>query len=226
MSTQSSRLAPVGSAKTGRCAACRLRSDCCICDLTPTLMLTTKVVLVAPVGELSKPSNTGRLVHASLPNSELLMYGLPHQPISFSSIDPSVSVQLFPGPNSQVLTSESIARLPHPLTLVVPDGTWSQARRISQRITSDLRLPHVTLENTPESRYLLRRNRRSGGVCTIEAVAMALGLLEGPEVSRTLMSFFSALVIRTLWSRETVEPFPGEDKARERLQIDPISALI
>jgi len=224
MTMPNSRLAPVGVAKTGRCESCRLRTDCCICALTPALQITTRVVLVAPMGELSKPSNTGRLVHAALPSSEV--YGAPHQPISFEAIEPAGAVQLFPGPNSKVLNAETISKLPKPLTLLVPDGTWSQARRISQRITTELQLPYVTLESVPQSQYLLRRNRRSGGVCTIEAVALALAVLESPMVAQSLMNFFGALVVRTLWSRETVELFPGERKARERLRIDQGASLV
>jgi len=46
----------------------------------------------------------------------------------------------------------------------------------------------------------LRRAARPGQLCTLEAIARALGVLEGPEVQRQLEGLLRIMVERTLWS--------------------------
>jgi DTW domain-containing protein YfiP len=55
--------------------------------------------------------------------------------------------------------------------------------------------------------YRLRTEAHDGGLATIEAIARALGLLEGekgPRVQHALEFVFRAMVDRTLWSRGAV----------------------
>jgi len=42
------------------------------------------------------------------------------------------------------------------------------------------------------------------GLATLEAIARAMGILEGPEVQAALERPFRAMVERTLWSRGSV----------------------
>jgi hypothetical protein len=50
-------------------------------------------------------------------------------------------------------------------------------------------------------RHRLRHETREGGLATIEAIARALGVLEGGQVRSILEKVFCAMVERTLWSR-------------------------
>ena len=55
--------------------------------------------------------------------------------------------------------------------LLVPDGTWSQTRRMAIRDPVLLHATHVRLPAGPESVYLLRKPPLPGHLCTLEAVA-------------------------------------------------------
>jgi hypothetical protein len=73
--------------------------------------------------------------------------------------------------------------------LIVPDGTWAQARRIERRWFAAQGLPRVALWGPWPSVYGLRRGRE--GLCTFEAVAIALGLLHDRELAALLLERFA-----------------------------------
>ena len=88
-----------------------------------------------------------------------------------------------------------------PVALVVPDGTWQQAARMTRKVPWLAALPTVTLPPGPASRYRLRTEPKPQGLATLEAIAWALGLLEGPEVQQELERVLRLMVDRTLFSR-------------------------
>ncbi len=103
------------------------------------------------------------------------------------------------------------------MTLLVPDGTWSQARRIAQREPDARGAELVRLPPGPPTRYGLRRNPREGTVSTFEAVARALGVLEGAEgaeLAARLLETFDRFVDRALRVRAHGE-LVAQDCARE-----------
>ena len=77
--------------------------------------------------------------------------------------------------------------------LVVPDGTWRQARRLLRRELLPLGVPCVNLPEGLPSLYSLRR-RGEGNLCTLEATAAALACLGEVEVSRGLLQRFARWV--------------------------------
>ena len=82
--------------------------------------------------------------------------------------------------------------------LLVPDGSWSQARKLVQRDALLVSGEPVRLPSVGSSRYRLRRNVRPGTLCTLEAVAAALAILEGPEVEATMLEAFETFQRRSL----------------------------
>jgi DTW domain-containing protein YfiP len=91
-----------------------------------------------------------------------------------------------------------------PITLVVPDGTWRQAKKARRRVAGLSDLPCVSLPATGPSAYRLRHAARPNRLATIEAIARALQILEGPtagdEIQRRLDHIFRVMVDRTLWT--------------------------
>jgi DTW domain-containing protein YfiP len=101
-----------------------------------------------------------------------------------------------------------------PVTLIVPDGTWSQAARARARLGRALALPCLTLPPEAVARQMsgathaagdapagrLRTPTRPGRLATLEAVALALGVLEGPQIEAALMRIFRVMTDRTLWT--------------------------
>jgi DTW domain-containing protein YfiP len=90
------------------------------------------------------------------------------------------------------------------VTLIVPDGTWSQAARARSRLGRALGWPCVSLPLDQQAAGVgvgrLRTPTRPGRLATLEALAFALGVLEGPEIEAELMRVYRIMTDRTLWT--------------------------
>jgi DTW domain-containing protein YfiP len=110
----------------------------CICAEIPLLELETRVVVLMHHRELKLSTNTGTLACLALSNSAVHVRGIPNEPIRAEDVVPKrgEALLLYPSGEAEVL-DESFARsLVRPVTLVVPDGTWRQARKF---VTASLR---------------------------------------------------------------------------------------
>jgi DTW domain-containing protein YfiP len=96
-----------------------------------------------------------------------------------------------------------------PVVLLVPDGNWSQARRIVHRDPDARDAEAVRLPPGAPSRYRLRRSPREGTVSTLEAVARALAVLEGEAIERGLARLLEVFVARTERDAGRVRPGCG-----------------
>jgi DTW domain-containing protein YfiP len=83
-----------------------------------------------------------------------------------------------------------------PRTLLVLDGSWPQARRMAQRIPALRGLPRLALPAPATRVERMRTPPRADGLATLEAIARALELLEGPEIARPLDALFAEVVRR------------------------------
>ncbi len=81
---------------------------------------------------------------------------------------------------------------------LVADGSWRQARCLMNRCRGLDVAQRVRLPEGAPTRYRLRSPRSLDAVSTLEAVARALGVLEGPEQEERLERVFDELVTRTL----------------------------
>lgn len=186
-----------------RCPKCLMTRELCICGLAPRLELETRVGLIMHVSERCRTSNTGRLVPLALSNSCICLRGDRSGPTESSGLVPPGhrGLVLYPSSDSVVLDGEFTKSLDGPAALIVLDGSWSQAARMARREPSLRALPRVKLPPGPPSSYRLRAQQDPARVCTFEAVARALGVLEGPDVQAALERFFRVMVDRMLWAR-------------------------
>jgi DTW domain-containing protein YfiP len=183
----------------------------CVCAVIEPLDLATRVVVVSHPREVGKPTNTGRLVGVSLLRGEVRVRhrgeALPLEDLTGPEQRPLL---LFSGLGARTLTAEHAEDDGRERVLIVPDGTWRQARRMVVREPGLAALPRVCLPDGPPSRYRLRGHYDPRSLATFEAVARALGVLEGPQVQRALERLFDAMVERTLWTRGKLSgPPPG-----------------
>lgn len=185
-----------------RCTRCRLHTDLCACDLLASIPVSTKVLVVAHWAEVRKPTNTGQLAVACLQGATLCLRGregIPNDPVVWDS--GGTPLLLFPGPDAIPLDVWRAERVnTPPVTLVVPDGTWRQAKRIRRRVPGLQNVQAVKLLANQGSDYRLRRAHLDDRLATMEAIARALGILEGPSVEEHLTRAFRAVVDRALWS--------------------------
>ena len=62
-------------------------------------------------------------------------------------------------------------------------------------------IPHVRLPTGDVSQYHLRMQPNDFSLCTLEAIARALGIVESPDAQQQLEWILRVMVERTLWSR-------------------------
>ena len=187
-----------GTRKRGvpRCGACWLPDALCLCGELPRIVTRTRLVVVMHHAERRKASNTGRLAVLAVEHAELRLRGLPSE-AERAPLPAGPRLLLYPSATARVLSREDHAA-DAPAVLLVPDGNWTQARRASKRDPDFEGAEHVTLPPGPPSRYLLRRGTEAGRVCTLEAIARALGILEGEHVQSALETVMELFVTRAL----------------------------
>jgi len=191
-----------------RCGRCRMLGTLCVCPLIPRPRLATRTRLVLLIHRFEdrKPTNTGRLAAECLANSQVVVRGHASAPTPRVACDAgSTPLLLFPHEGATPLDERSPWRgSQRPVTLIVPDGTWRQASKVRNRVAGLADIPCVSLPAGEPSVYRLRAEAHEAGLSTLEAIARAMGLLEGEHVRRALERVFRAMVERTLWSRGTV----------------------
>jgi DTW domain-containing protein YfiP len=187
-----------------RCRVCRMLGRLCVCPLMPDppLVTRTRVVLVMHRVEVSKSTNTGRLAVACLANSEMAVRGQKAKPLeSLTWSESARPLLLFPFEDATPIADVATAPDDRPVVLIVPDGTWRQASKVRRRVPGLEGVPCVSVPGEARLPHRLRAEAHAHGLSTIEAVARALGVLEGDEVRRTLEGVFRSMVERTLWTR-------------------------
>lgn len=188
-----------------RCPRCVLHAELCVCQDIPRLELATRVVLMIHAVEIKKPSNTGRLAHLCLPNSEVRLRGeRDGTPLDLSGLEDEhyETWLLTLSDRSEEITPELVAGLTKPVRLLVPDGTWSQASRLGSKLAKQLpSVKHVKLKASKPSEYRLRTEHHPDGMATFEAIARALGYLEGAPVQEVMERVFKIMTDRVMYTR-------------------------
>lgn len=183
-----------------------MRRVLCVCSIVPELNLSTRVTVLMHWREVTKTTNTGKLASLVLPNSEVRVRGDRNRPMSSEGLvsDDYQSVILFPTADSRELTPDLVAELTsrgRPLHLIVTDGNWRQARKVTTRVNVLRDAPRVRLSLGARSEYQLRHSPHQEKLSTFEAIARALGVIEGPDIQAQMESLFAVTIERILWSR-------------------------
>lgn len=195
-----------------RCPSCRLHASVCICPLLPRIETRTRVVLIVHQLEARKPTNTGLIAARCLANGAVAYRGRPlpgaeggPDEDNWSALVPAGTQPLVLFPDEGAQPIDTFKHACSPITLLVPDGTWRQAARTRTRLVARLGgaapVPCVTLgPAAPAVARRLRAGTRPEHLATLEALALALGVLEGPEVEAALLHVFRVMTERTLWT--------------------------
>jgi DTW domain-containing protein YfiP len=199
MTPSSSRTsASAAASDTIKCARCLLQQRVCLCADVPTIATRTRIVIVRHHHEQFRSSNSGRLAHLALSNSEIVDHGGSGGPAQLGDLDGAWL--LFP-------EGEPVhaAPAPPPSQLIVLDATWSQARRMYRKLDALRGLPLLRLPDDPMPQARLRQSPGPGRVSTIEAIARALRLLEGDEMATPLEQLFAVAVGRAQSTGRSVQ---------------------
>ena len=171
-----------------------------------------KIILLTHKKETTRPTNTGRWVKQVLDDNALV--------IEWDRVNPNLDLirlineakvgLLFPDITQQ--NSSAISAVHSSVTssvrtvvstsdkvtdavtdfdaLIIIDSTWQEARKIYNRSPYLKVLEKMSIDNSVNSIYQLRRNQREGGLCTAECAAHILfqvGLSQSAEQIMTLL---------------------------------------
>lgn len=186
------------------CAGCGLNPELCLCSEIPALTLKTKLCLIIHHRELKRTTNTGRLALKSLSNSEMRIRGEKGKgPLDLSDLlVPNYRTVLFyPGDEAQELTAEFVKQSSLPIQLLVPDGNWRQASKVASRHPELQNIERIKISAKNTATQHLRAEHFDEGMSTLEAIAQALGIIEGAEVKDALLRLYQLKLSRTLKGR-------------------------
>lgn len=196
------------STEQKRCPRCRIHHTLCFCEFLIPLVTQTKVSIIMHHREEHLTSNTATLANKILINSNLYMRGLPERPFSFSDLNSSPSeklLYLYPHEDALELTPDFFSLNKQNIHLIVPDGSWSQARKVYRRVEGIDAAQCIKLPTGFKSEYKLRKTHIQDGLSTFEAIAHALGIIENQDCEKKMMEVFRVMVARMLKSRTTFE---------------------
>jgi DTW domain-containing protein YfiP len=152
---------------------------------------TLEFLVVRHIREGLKSTNSGRLAGLVIPSCKVLDYGVAQRPFD-EGLLAGAAWLLFPpemGEDSRPTGRHELIRgtdQAPPGPIVVLDGTWGQARRMSHRLKCLDALPRYQLEPGPAPRRRVRRSPRPGMMSTIEAILRMVGRFDDPAKAEAL----------------------------------------
>jgi DTW domain-containing protein YfiP len=182
-----------------RCHACAFRGPACLCGELSRVHNHLPVVVLRHAAELSKPTGSARWASLALSRCEIVDYALLPEPFDDRVLDSRGAWLVFPGAATSVPPGK-------PARLIVPDGTWQQARRMVARVAKLRSLPRLSLPPPLQTARLRRAPR--GGMSTLEAISAALGACGDPAAAAALHAVHERVMARAVAAR-------GPPSARE-----------
>jgi DTW domain-containing protein len=177
------------------CERCRRPASVCYCPHLSRIETVTRVLLLQHPRERDVAIGTARMASLCLPHAELAV-GVRWEDsavVARALSDPDrPAVLLYPGAGAiDVATNPPRG----PVTLVVIDGTWSQAKTIVRENPRLRELPRYTFSPPAPSEYRIRKEPKETYVSTIEALVYVLGALErDPARFQALLAPFRAMI--------------------------------
>ncbi|QIL79884.1 DTW domain-containing protein [Diaphorobacter sp. HDW4A] len=186
---------PPNSAQTSPrrqlCKRCLRPASTCICGTAREVDLHTEVLILMHPDEVGHAKNTGQLLRLCLPGSRVLIGERFEDALLQSALfdawngqpSPNRTVLLYPGEDSHPHTSHSPSIR---IRLVLIDATWRQSRQMVSAHPRLQSLPRIALQDTPATRYAIRKAHEPHQLSTLEAARLALDLLEpgrGPQIA-------------------------------------------
>ena len=177
-----------------RCPGCAVPAPGCICAHLRPVPLPFAVVVVRHAAERRKSSGSARLLPRLLARCTLHDWGAPDSVWDAETVGEPGDWLLFPeSPDGA-----------HPVTqpgpdaplrrLIVLDGNWNQARRMSRRVPGVEALPRLALPPPRPDTARLRLPHAPWAMATVEAVARAVESLGAPAAAAHLDAAFAAFV--------------------------------
>lgn len=183
------------------CSRCSRPQKVCLCPFLPLhpLHISTHLYVIQHPAEESKVLRTVPLLAACLPQDKCKVkvgrrFSEERDPELSAVCRRSGTLILYPGDEAANLEEFILDSPVYPSTIIIIDGTWSQAKDIFYK-NSLFRLPkQVQLKTSISSQYVIRTQPTNRCLSTLECAAVALSILEkNNDIQETLLRPLQAL---------------------------------
>uniref|UniRef100_A0A8D2CWW7 tRNA-uridine aminocarboxypropyltransferase n=1 Tax=Sciurus vulgaris TaxID=55149 RepID=A0A8D2CWW7_SCIVU len=183
------------------CSRCSRPQKVCLCPFLPVhpLHISTHLYIIQHPAEENKVLRTVPLLAACLPQDKCkVKIGRrfsEERDVELSTVcRKSSTLILYPGAEATDLEEFILDSPVYPSTIIIIDGTWSQAKDIFYK-NSLFRLPkQVQLKTSVSSQYVIRMQPTNTCLSTLECAAVALSILEkNSHIQETLLRPLQAL---------------------------------
>ena len=166
-----------------RCPNCYLQAELCLCSEITPIACGVEIIVLRHVLERNRNSNTGRLVGAALANAQVLDYAVPSAPLDLDLLAGPATALLYPRPSPKPDTA--------PERIILLDASWSQARRMAQRIPQLRGMPSLALPAPTQVIPRMREGQSPEQMSTGESAIVALRLLGEDSAAAAPVSYCS-----------------------------------
>ncbi|XP_043441858.1 tRNA-uridine aminocarboxypropyltransferase 2 [Prionailurus bengalensis] len=183
------------------CSRCSRPQKVCLCPFLPLhpLHISTHLYIIQHPAEENKVLRTVPLLAACLPQDKCKVkigrrFSEERDPELSTVCRKSDTLILYPGAEAVNLEEFILDSPIYPSTIIIIDGTWSQAKDIFYK-NSLFRLPkQVQLKTSVSSQYVIRTQPTNRCLSTLECAAAALSILEKNDyIQETLLRPLQAL---------------------------------
>ncbi|XP_012621560.2 tRNA-uridine aminocarboxypropyltransferase 2 [Microcebus murinus] len=183
------------------CSRCSRPQKVCLCPFLPVhpLHISTHLYIIQHPAEENKVLRTVPLLAACLPQDKCKVkigrrFSEERDPELSTVCRKSGTLILYPGADAANLEEFVLDSPVYPSTIIIIDGTWSQAKDIFYK-NSLFRLPkQVQLKTNISSQYVIRMQPTNRCLSTLECAAVALSILEkNSYIQETLLRPLRAL---------------------------------
>lgn len=178
-----------------RCQRCLLPLKQCLCGTLNPVAARSRFCLVMFDTEPMKPSNTGRLIADTLPDTVAFQWSRTEPPQALLDLVANPDYQpmvVFPasyaGSERKVLTTPQAGKPP---LFIMLDGTWTEARKMFRKSPYLDALPVISVDLSRVSAYRLREAHAEGQYCTAEVAIALLDLAGDLTAAAALGAHFS-----------------------------------
>jgi DTW domain-containing protein YfiP len=199
-------------AGTRRCERCQFSPRWCVCAGWEAVTCPLQVDVLIHHREFNRPTSTGRLINRVVPASRGHLFRREAPPARAAVLAPGRETWIL-HPRGEPLPADAV---PDKLQVLLLDGSWREAGRMSQEVGSWGRL--VRLPEAGPGRYHLRTHEHGGRYSTVEALLMllaALGLAEAEARLRLQFELHVYAGLRTRGAKEKAAEFLATSPLRE-----------
>lgn len=184
------------------CYSCFRPQSHCVCGYISPITAHCNVLILQHPNERKKYYSTTKLVTKALKNSRMLRGLVFEESLLSDTLRGQQPYLLFPGSSS--VDCQQVTLEPHS-TIIVVDGTWSEAGKIVNRNPILKTFPRVSFSTNLQSNYRIRKQPRKGYLSTLESIgyllqmnARAAGKMQEAEQYSVLFDIFDKMVTQQL----------------------------